>query len=181
MGRCCCFAGGWECLCCCLSLPAVSLTRHGLVEGGQGLQQGSHHLAQLQRVEVALQQAVDLLDLGRHQRQQPLLLNVDQQGLAGQLRAAVAALLHRRGGRKAGNGGMCVRSTHKCAAQLGAQHRQAATHSCPRIYSARLSLLRLTTLNPRMLAILTARSAAALGSASARPICSSAKQQGGWK
>ena len=35
-------------------------TGDGLVEGGQLLQQGRHHLAQLQRVEVALQQAEQL-------------------------------------------------------------------------------------------------------------------------
>lgn len=37
-----------------------ALTRDGLVQGGQALQQRGHHLAQLQRVEVALQQHEDL-------------------------------------------------------------------------------------------------------------------------
>ena len=40
--------------------PGIELTGHGLVEAGQLLEQRRHHFAQLQRVEVALQQRKQL-------------------------------------------------------------------------------------------------------------------------
>ena len=190
-----------------LAAPAVQRTRDGLVEGLQAVQQGGGHLAELQRVEVRLQQGEDLqgrwvggwvgggrtqgglpmrwgglsadlsppgmqaaqglairphpcadmqphappqpaqagrraggrshlLDLGRHQGQQPLLLNVGNQRLTRQQRPPVATLLQGCRGRAAGR-------RRGAGASAG---RGAPPPASPR--SARSTVLRLGATTP---------------------------------